>query len=1055
MKIRQLSIALWLIVGLVTVVTIFLSVFAAVFYSNEKEQSWTQLRSVLTSRADQQAAGLALSIWNLDETNIQTILSTGMIDRDVYAIAVSTPEKQYGVVRDANWQPVPLKGEVTAPGLLSMERVVSHGKEPIGAVKVYVSPRFLQENLSQRRTSIIAFILALDVTLVLALTVLLWGTLISPIKQLQTYAASIGSNHQPPREPDQRWFLGELGALKRSIRDMIEMLENRFQALQSSEHRLKLATRAANIGVWDWDVDQDQLVWDDELHDIFGVPKDAFGGTSADWRKTLAPEDAQRANQELDAVLRGEKEWATEFLIMRPDGEKRVIKGEAIAMRNEVGRIVRLVGINMDITDRKTAEARIQRLNAELEERVKDRTVQLELANEDLAKARDQAEQATQAKSEFLANMSHEIRTPMNAILGLTRLTMRTDLSKKQRDYLQNVMVSATSLLGVIDDILDFSKIEAGKLEMESRPFHLDEVLDKVATVVALKAHEKGLDFLIDVEQGLPPTLIGDPLRLGQVLINLCNNAVKFTTSGEVAVLVRRDRQPASDQIGLRFSVVDTGIGMSEAQQAKLFTPFTQVDASTTRLYGGTGLGLAISHQIVSLMQGDISVHSQPGQGTQFDFTAQFGMSLEALVEPLAPMAALRGLRVLVIDDSHRSRLILRSLLTQLGCIPTLAESGPEGLSRLRQAPVDQAHDVVLLDVNLPDIDSLELVSLIRHRQDQVPSIVLVTSFLDEDVTRDMNQLGVRWSLVRPVSLRRLRDVLIEVTGAHNPLPHALAEPAGDGVFVPAHLRGRQVLLVEDNVINQIVAADLLSDEAGMQVTIAEDGLMALEMLAHRSFDVVLMDVQMPGMDGLETTRRIRAETRWAQLPIIAMTAHAMAGDRAACLASGMNDCVVKPFEPQVLLNVLANWIRPVGESPKTISRDASPLPPSSVKAERAVNFETGMRRCMGKVELYRRIASRFVDIKGREVEHLRAALKRQDYAHAAEIVHQLISSAGTLGAETLSQTARTLQTALRSGNLTELQAQVSSLEEQARTVLEELQGYLNREEPHAHPAGQ
>lgn len=1041
MQFRRLSIALWLIAGLVTVVTIFLTVFAAAFYHQEKEQSWAQLQGTLASSVDQQAAGLGLSLWNLDESNVQAILVSGMINRDVYAIQVSTPERQYGIVRDAQWHATPLKGDAVEQGMLSMERVISHGKEPLGTVKVLVTPRFVQAELDHRRTNIIVFIVALDVTMVLALTFLLWGILISPIKQLQTYAASVGAGHTLPREPDQRWFFGELGALKHSIRDMIEMLDNRFQALQANEHRLKLATRAASVGVWDWDVERDHLVWDDEMLDIFNVSKADFCGTSADWRKALAPEDAVRATQELEAVLRGEKDWATEFTIARANGERRVIKGEAIAMRNEVGRIVRLVGVNMDVTDSKLAKERIQRLNAELEERVRDRTAQLELANVDLGKARDQAEQATRAKSEFLANMSHEIRTPMNAILGLTRLALRTDLSKKQQDYLQNVLVSATSLLGVIDDILDFSKIEAGKLEMEARPFSLDEVLDKVATVMSLKAHERGLDFLIDMDQSLPPTLIGDPLRLGQVLINLCNNAVKFTNTGEVAVVVRRAQQPRSGQIQLQFTVIDTGIGMNEDQQARLFKPFTQVDASTTRLYGGTGLGLAISRQIVNLMQGDITVSSQPGKGTQFEFSAQFGASAEHLTEPLVPTPALRGLRVLVIDDSHRSRQILRNLLTQLGCIPTLADSGEDGLAKLRQAPSGKRQDLVLLDARLPEIDSLALAGQLRERSGGAPALVLLTSFMDEEVTRQMEQAGLRWSLVRPITSRSLHEVLSEALGAQDGSSSARSQQGAHGLIVPSQLRGRHVLLVEDNAINQIVAAELLQSEAGMQVTIAEDGLKALALLDELHIDVVLMDVQMPGIDGLETTRRIRADGRWAQLPIIAMTAHAMASDRAECMASGMNDCVVKPFEPQVLLNVLASWLQPAKEAAlvKEQEPEARPRPQAVV-----IDFEVGMRRCMGKVDLYKRIASRFLDVKGREVEHVRVALAKGDQARAVELVHQLISSAGTLGAESLSQTARTLQTAIRNGDVGELQSQVTYMEEQVRNVLEALQVYLS-----------
>ncbi|WP_052162286.1 hybrid sensor histidine kinase/response regulator [Aquabacterium sp. NJ1] len=1040
MKIRQLSIALFLIVGLVTVVTVFLSTFAAVVYHEEREQRWGQLHATLAANVDQQAAGLALPVWNMDETNIQAILHSGMIDREVYAIVVSTSEKPYGIVRDSGWHVVGLKGPVSDPDLLAEERVVYHGKEPLGTVKVYVSGRFLQEDLNQRRSSIIAVIVALDITLVVALTVMLWFAMIQPIKRLQAHAASIGEGKSAAREPSDFLFFGELHALKRSIHDMSMMLANRFEALQSSENRLKLATRAASIGVWDWDIDQDKLVWDDEMHRLFGVPKENFSGTVTDWRKTLTPEDAERMRQELDAAVRGDHDLATEFTITRPDGESRVIRAESIAVRNQVGRVVRLVGINLDVTESRMAKERVQRLNAELEDRVRERTAQLEQANTDLAKARDGAEKATRAKSEFLANMSHEIRTPMNAILGLTRLTLRTELSKKQKDYLQNVMVSAGSLLGIIDDILDFSKIEAGKLEMEAKPFALEEVLDKLSTITALKAHEKGLDFLIDLAPGLPTTLVGDPLRLGQVLINLCNNAVKFTSSGEVAVLVRQAGPVDQGRLILQFSVLDTGIGMTAEQQAKLFTPFTQVDASTTRLYGGTGLGLAISKQIVALMHGDITVSSEHGVGTRFDFTAVFGVS-DAGGEPLHVHEALRGLRVLVIDDSLRSREICKTLLSSLGCIPTLAESGLAGLSKLKQAVPAEAYEVVLLDTNLPEIDSYELVSLIRNRPAPVPEVILITSFMDEDVTRRMTALGVRCGLVRPVGRRALHDVLLEAR--HLPAPAAQQQDAhrAAGSLAPAQLRGRSVLLVEDNAINQIVATELLRDEAGMHVMVAEDGVEALHLLFTQTFDLVLMDIQMPGMDGLEATRRIRQDPRHTKLPIIAMTAHALASDRAACLAAGMNDCVVKPFEPQVLFTVLARWLHDdqgAQAAGQAGLGTGEPAPP-----ERGIHFDVGMRRCMGKAELYQRIATRFIHSRREDAHLIRSALEGGRPQVAADIAHQLISSAGTIGAEALSHTARLLQAAITDEGPEAPWLHLASLEDHLQEALAELHAYL------------
>ncbi|HET6789161.1 MAG TPA: ATP-binding protein, partial [Aquabacterium sp.] len=416
------------------------------------------------------------------------------------------------------------------------------------------------------------------------------------------------------------------------------------------------------------------------------------------------------------------------------------------------------------------------------------------------------------------------------------------------------VKTAAESLLGIIDDILDFSKIEAGKLVMESREFALQEVLDKLTSVVALKAHEKGLKFLIDVAPDVPPSLVGDMLRLGQVLINLCSNAVKFTDAGEVALIVARQGASADGRVVLTWAVRDTGIGMTEAQCAKLFQPFSQVDASTTRVYGGTGLGLAISKQIVALMQGEIAVRSEPGRGSEFCFTAHFGLA-EPVSTVLAPDKGLRGVRILVMDGSAHSGAILDDLLHRLGCVPTVAASAVAGLAALKRATDGPAYDIVLLDRDLPDIDSLELVSLIRHRAGPIPKIVLLTTFGDEEISRQVIHQRLDGCLRRPISLRALQDTLLAIIQREDPDQDPAPVCRGELDASLSVLRGKRVLLAEDNAINQIVAEELLREVAGMSVTMAEDGEQALQLMRTQSFDAVLMDIQMPRIDGLQVTR--------------------------------------------------------------------------------------------------------------------------------------------------------------------------------------------------------
>ncbi len=720
-----------------------------------------------------------------------------------------------------------------------------------------------------------------------------------------------------------------------------------------------------------------------------GISKDNFVGHS-DF--DIYSEQEARHYRETDIqVMNSGQTQRDENRVTYPDGTQVLLDTLKIPLKSAYGKINGLLAISRDITEHKEHEQMLQA-------------------------SKLAADAANQAKSDFLANMSHEIRTPMNAIIGMSHLALQTDLNKKQKGYVEKVHRSAEALLGIINDILDFSKIEAGKLNIESVPFRLEDVMDDLTNLVGLKAEEKGIELHYDMEPDIPLALVGDPLRLGQILVNLGNNAVKFTeTGGEV--LIKLSAKPLNQQeMLLLCDVRDTGIGMTSEQQAKLFQSFSQADSSTTRKYGGTGLGLTICKKLTDLMGGHISVSSEPDKGSTFSFSIKVGIQKGAISLPRPALTDLMGIKVLIVDDNATARDIFKNMLTQFKFKVSEATSGQQAIEQLEAADSSEPFELVLMDWKMPKMDGIEVAHKIQSDMalSHKPKIIMVTAYGKEEVTSASEDLAISGFLTKPVTPSSMLNGISLAMGKE-----VVQVKTSDSVDERAKqainkIRGAFLLLVEDNELNQELATELLAQHQ-IEVELAENGQQALEKIQQQTFDGILMDCQMPVMDGYTATRKIREMTQFREIPIIAMTANAMAGDRDKVLDAGMNDHIAKPIDANQMFITIAKWVTPANPKVEASDNPAN-KEPAQLPDLPGIDIKQGLLTSQGNHKLFTNLVKRFYDTYQSFTQNLDLVMAKQDKTELKRMIHTLKGTSGNIGALELHELAKTVEAQIIEG---------------------------------------
>jgi two-component system sensor histidine kinase/response regulator len=878
----------------------------------------------------------------------------------------------------------------------------------------------LLEKLAQQSTMQAAGVAGLELLAGLVAYYILRRLLTTPLNRLIRAARAVETEQYKVGSLAEVCARGdELGRLARVFEDMVRKLAERYESLVNLMRSVVLKVRGDGL----------MTFANAYASELLGFRNAELVGQHIDL--IIPPEWHERVHNRLDSLTPEEIQFNEVNENVSKTGERYWFAWSNRVIKPGDGQEKELLCVGHNVTD----EMRHQK---QMEEMIS----QLEIA-------RAQALEASRAKSDFLANVSHEIRTPMNAVINLTALALETDLNARQRQYLTSVHASGRNLLALINDLLDFSKIEADKLELEKAPFHLRSVLEEVTETFRAKVAEKHVELVVHVLPDVPDGLVGDALRIRQVLINLIGNAFKFTEKGEVGVRVLVEKETGRDgdketgreggnegQKELSFEVRDTGVGIPKEQQDRLFQPFTQADSSTSRKYGGTGLGLAISRRLAKLMGGEITFESEPGRGTTFLFTARVGVQ-ERQEKPGAIVPkGLHDRKVLIVEDTESSRELLQTFFGSLAIPCVSVDTGEKALELLRtqnQAEGKEPIGLVLLDWHLPGMSGLDAAARIRsEKQTRDLPIILMSAYAGKEEEDRCAQMGVNVFLPKPITLSSLYDAIVDAMGLRLVVPTERAP-----VETEAEFAGARVLLAEDNETNQFVALELLG-RLGVELEIAANGHEAVEMAQSKPYAAILMDMQMPEMDGLEATRQIRRLPVHMQLPIIAMTANAMKADVEACLSAGMNDFLAKPIERAALVQSLRRWLpQRKGPDARAAGSKASPRLPSppeggegsgvrgagpgdgtsSIPAVAGIDLAGAVRRLGIPFEQLRPVLFRFADGQRQTVEKLRAALAATDAGQARQHAHALAGAAGNLGADALHEAARRLELAAAKRN--------------------------------------
>lgn len=843
----------------------------------------------------------------------------------------------------------------------------------------------------------------------------------------------------------------EIGQLIESFNEMLVQIQNRDRALQgahddleqrvaertrelqeenaerqraqlamreSEERYRQMATNASDL-LYIVHPATNTIDWYGQVDKALGYEEGEFERTMAGWERAMHPDDADRVINAYTHACEEGAPFVVEYRVRRKDGEYVYWSDRGRPIFEGNGHLVKFVGACTDITERKGREAELQR-------------------------AKETAESASQAKSEFLANMSHEIRTPMNGIIGMTALALETPLNIEQRGLLNTVQESAEALLSIINEILDFSKIEAGKLQLEPIAFSLREVLEDTFSSFALRAHQKGLELAFHLPGAIPDGIIADAGRIRQVITNLVGNAIKFTERGEVVLRVAMESE-AGDDLTLRFSVADTGIGICKEKQAVIFEAFTQADSSTTRNYGGTGLGLTISQRIVSMMKGRIWVESESGQGSTFHFTA--GVQKQAISAPASYSGSFQGLPVLVVDDNATNQNILREMLLSWDMSPTVVGGGDAALAAVAESRArGSLFPVILLDAAMPNIDGFTVAERLRERRELTNSIVMMVSAAAQiEEAERCRQLGIPAWVTKPVRQSDVMDAILSVLG--NTATELVTRNAPQSTFATSRTPLR-VLVAEDNAVNQQLAMRLL-EKAGHHVVVASTGRKALEACEEQTFDVILMDVQMPEMGGLEATQTLREKekTSGTRVPIIAMTAHAIKGDRERCLQAGMDHYVSKPIDPRKLFAAMDEVMSAKRASETTIHQNGvSETAHLVLPAEQRVDVSFLLRRVEGDRGLMKEIVTVFLQDAPRLSRDLKEAVEKRDHPKIERAAHTLKGAVANFSAKRARELACDLETRGRTRDLELADCVLAELQKEMAFVEAELSAIIMEE---------